>query len=149
MGKMLGEIKTKTIEPRIYSIVWNGFMPSSPIPIQGLWTGVAYSLEEATNNIFKTLQSDPKLNIITNITVVFQNSLEFSSLGIYLKNLNDAKNEKGKIELPSDFTETKEKNILMKIIIDSGDMDELEKNKSKLSSNEIKYIRDEINSKKI
>ena len=36
MGKMLGEIKTKTIEPRIYSIVWNGFMPSSPIPNESI-----------------------------------------------------------------------------------------------------------------
>ena len=149
MGKMLGEIKTKIIEPRIYSIVWNGFMPSSPVPIQGLWTGVAYTLEEATNNIFKSIQLDPKLNLINAINVVFYNSLEFSSLGTYLKSVDDTKKEKGKIEMPSDFTEIKEKNILMKMIIDSGDIEQLEKNRNKLNVNEIKYIKDEINSKKI
>lgn len=133
-------VKKKEVEPKIYSILYRIDFNNRNF-VQALWTGIAYSLEEAAEYALQTTKKEnPNIQAI-NHTVLAHNIITLKDLHAMLSAAGamEVIMTEDKIEIELD-----DKQKLMKTIISKKDSEMLKQNQTKFSKAEVKYIEEEI-----
>ena len=129
--------KTKRIEAQVYSVV----LRSDSLSFY-LWTGVAFSLDEAMD--FARLDALEKLPMET-WRLILYGSVSLREIEMILDSKQVVKKKTSKQKPP--IKTVKSKGMLMKDIVDNDDTNLYEKNVKKFTNNEKKLLKDMLDKK--